>query len=58
LLCLRNARAFPLLPAALASVPFGFVLVRVRVRSHNKYVTEISLGFVYSRSSSVYSRLQ
>ena len=23
LLCLRNARAFPLLPAALASVPFG-----------------------------------
>jgi len=28
LLCLRNARAFPLLPAALASVPFGFVLVR------------------------------
>ena len=27
----RNARAFPLLPAALASVPFGFVLVRVRV---------------------------
>jgi len=27
---LRNARAFPLLPAALASVPFGFVLVRVR----------------------------
>jgi len=32
LLCLRNARAFPLLPAALASVPFGFVLVRVRVQ--------------------------
>jgi len=31
LLCLRNARAFPLLPAALASVSFGFVLVRVRV---------------------------
>ena len=29
---MRNARAFPLLPAALASVPFGFVLVRVRVR--------------------------
>ena len=28
---LGNARAFPLLPAALASVPFGFVLVRVRV---------------------------
>jgi len=27
---LRNALAFPLLPAALASVPFGFVLVRVR----------------------------
>jgi hypothetical protein len=23
---LRNTRAFPLLPAALASVPFGFVL--------------------------------
>jgi len=32
LLCLRNARAFPLLPAALASVSFGFVLVRVRVQ--------------------------
>jgi len=31
LLCLHNARAFPLLPEALASVPFGFVLVRVRV---------------------------
>jgi hypothetical protein len=31
LLVLRNARAFPLLPAALASVSFGFVLVRVRV---------------------------
>ena len=28
--CLRNARAFPLLPAALASLSFGFVLVRVR----------------------------
>jgi len=35
LLCLRNARAFPLLPAALASVPFGFVLVRVRVLKEN-----------------------
>ena len=23
--CMRNAREFPLLPAALASVPFGFV---------------------------------
>jgi len=33
LLCLRNARAFPLQPAALASVSFGFVLVRVRVRT-------------------------
>ena len=31
LLVLRNARAFPLLPAALASVSFGFELVRVRV---------------------------
>jgi len=27
--CSRNARAFPLVPAALASVPFGFELVRV-----------------------------
>ena len=34
LACLRNARAFPLLPAALASVSFGFVLVRVRVREN------------------------
>jgi len=33
LLCSRKAREFPLLPAALASVPVGFVLVRVRVRS-------------------------
>jgi hypothetical protein len=32
LLVLRNARAFPLLPEALAFVSFGFVLVRVRVR--------------------------
>ena len=32
LLCLRYARALPLLPAALASVSFGFVLVRVRVQ--------------------------
>ena len=31
MLCLRNARAFPLLPAALASVSFGFVSVQVRV---------------------------
>jgi len=30
---LRNARAFPLLPAVLASVSVGFVLVRVRVRT-------------------------
>jgi|GEM_PF-5134669 len=30
-LCLRNARALSLLPAALASVSFGFVLVRVQV---------------------------
>ena len=29
LLYLRNARAFPLLPAALASVSFGFLVVRV-----------------------------
>ena len=35
LLCLRNARAFPLLPAALASVLFGFVLVRVRRHSRS-----------------------
>ena len=29
---LRESHARTLLPAALASVPFGFVLVRVRVR--------------------------
>jgi len=40
LLCLRNARAFPLLPAALASVPFGFVLVRVRVQSVLHYCNQ------------------
>ena len=37
---MRNARAFPLLPAALASVPFGFVLVRVRVRHESDYSNE------------------
>ena len=37
LLCLRNARAFPLLPAALAFVSFGFVLLRFRVRSRCEY---------------------
>ena len=31
---MRNARAFPLLPAALVSVPFGFVLVRFRTTNH------------------------
>jgi len=47
LLCLRNARAFPLLPAALASVPFGFVLVRVRVRPlQGKLVYIIAIGFL------------
>jgi len=30
---LRASHARTLLPAALASVPFGFILVRVRVRS-------------------------
>jgi len=48
LLCLRNARAFPLLPAALASVPFGFVLVRVRVpmaRNARAYTSARSIGF-------------
>ena len=54
-LCLRNARAFPLLPAALASVPFGFVLVRVRMSplevdsSKIRALTEVFL----SRSSCV-----
>ena len=36
---MRNARAFPLLPAALASVPFGFVLVRVRLPPPSKVDT-------------------
>jgi hypothetical protein len=46
LLCLRNARAFPLLPAALASVPFGFVLVRVRVRQLFEFEFARALGFI------------
>jgi len=50
LLCLRNARAFPLLPAALASVPFGFVLVRVRVRPWRLS------WFEYSRNDDLISR--
>jgi len=50
LLCLRNARAFPLLPAALASVPFGFVLVRVRVRCALQGRNELAA----ERSRSVY----
>ena len=37
---LRASHARTLLPAALASVPFGFVLVRVRVRA-----TVLSGGF-------------
>jgi len=38
LLCLRNARTFPLLPAALASVSFGFVFVRSSsLRSENEH---------------------
>jgi len=37
LLCLRNARAFPLLPAALASVSLWFALVRVRVARVSKH---------------------
>jgi len=32
---LRASHARTLLPAALASVPFGFVLVRVRVRYYS-----------------------
>jgi hypothetical protein len=49
---LRNARAFPLLPAALASVPFGFVLVRVRLGltdsdwSSRLHKTKL-LGFIF-----------
>ena len=42
---LRNARAFPLLPAALASVSFGFVLVRVRVLSSEMNILFWLLGF-------------
>jgi hypothetical protein len=43
LLCLRNARAFPLSPAALASLSFGFVLVRVRVTQVIRLPTSDSL---------------
>jgi len=50
LLCLRNARAFPLLPAALASVPFGFVLVRVRVRMGLPLYVGLTLFFLSHRS--------
>jgi len=46
LLCLRNVRAFPLLPAALASVSFRFVLVRVRVRYGPAAWCVCSLTFV------------
>ena len=45
-------RAFPLLPAALASVPFGFVLVRVRVTAFITYLDQnlllISRTLIYS----------
>jgi hypothetical protein len=46
---LRNARAFPLLPAALASVPFGFVLVRVRVQQDRAARTGTNKGLKESR---------
>ena len=39
---LRASHARTLLPAALASVPFGFVLVRVRVRVRAPGLPEIS----------------
>jgi len=37
---LRASHARTLLPAALASVPFGFVLVRVRVRVRHRDTNE------------------
>jgi hypothetical protein len=53
MLCLRNARAFPLLPAALASVPFGFVLVRVRVDSSSRETYSTSDFLQYSKPPEV-----
>jgi hypothetical protein len=55
LICLRNARAFPLLPAALASVPFGFVLSRVRVQCQSTAYTPSSnqLTFVCGDSKGI-----
>jgi len=46
---LRASHARTLLPAALASAPFGFVLVRVRVRngtkgSHDEDITSMSIS--------------
>jgi len=56
LLCLCNARAFPLLPAALASVSFGFVLNRVRVQPYaaRKRTSDVFAieGLILSYSSS------
>jgi hypothetical protein len=50
--CLRNARAFPLQPAALASVPFGFVLVRVRVQ---RFIIQSFKWAISYRQSSTYT---
>jgi len=51
-LVLRNAHAFPLLPAALASVSFGFVLVRVRVRIfENSWVVPHTHGTEFRENS-------
>ena len=52
LLCLRSARAFLFLPAALASVSFGFVLVRVRLQPSHW------LGAPKVRSNDVLSSMQ
>jgi len=48
---LRNARAFPLLPAALASVSFGFVLIRVRVRVRLRYCDVWGLQWKLGRTT-------
>ena len=58
LLCLRNARAFPVQLAAMASVPFGFVLVRVRVLKKIAALSECGRAFAELWSAVLRDELQ
>jgi hypothetical protein len=54
LLCLRNAHVLQLLPVESASVSFGFVLVRVRVRKYFDTGPKPSTNYVLRLWSRIY----